>query len=342
MIGRDVLSLITGDPLSPAIRKFKLGELREAQAMLQEHAGRYGLTTTCEFYLGLIERRLANNGPAPAPVLIWRDDTDRAGAAGWVRFLLNGIVTEEIAGEPDRMQRRMIVVDRALTPEKQAWYRRAHLAGSDVTLLHLGDAHYAEDCGAYRWCRQVLRCYWSPLMRNAADVHFLPLGPSDAFGHPVGAKPVHARLHLWGFAGDPDRPTRSDMLAAMRTIGQGALHLTAERAPLTQGAYRALLDECAIAPCPAGAEALDTTRLCEALEAGCIPIVERREGFDYFRQAFGAHPIPTLSDWAEAPELIRALQAGDRLETKRAQCHAWWRHYKGHLAARIAGLMRAG
>jgi hypothetical protein len=130
------------------------------------------------------------------------------------------------------------------------------------------------------------------------------------------------------------------MLAAMRTLGPAALHLTADRPPLTQAAYRTMMDVCTIAPCPSGAEALDTTRLCEALEAGCIPIVERREGFDYFRNAIGAHPLPTIADWSEAPDLIRDLQSGERLETKRAQCHAWWRHYKGHLAARIAGLMR--
>ncbi len=340
MIGRDVLSIITGDKLSPALRKFQLGELREAQAMLREHAKSYGMTTTCAFYLALIDRRLAAAAPPAAPVLIWREDTRSLPEAEWIRFLLHGIVAEEITGEPDSQHRRIVVVDRALTPEKQDWYRRAHLAGSDVTLLHLGDDRYAEDCGAYRWCRQVLRQYWSAMMAHSADVHFLPLGVSSAFGHPVGAKPAQARLHLWGFAGDPKHRTRGAMLAAMRGLGPESLHLTSDRAPLTQGAYRAMLDECVIAPCPAGSEALDTTRLCEALEAGCIPIVERREGFDYFRHAFGAHPIPTLSDWSEAPEMIRDLQSADRLETKRAQCHAWWRHYKGHLAARIAGLMR--
>jgi hypothetical protein len=128
------------------------------------------------------------------------------------------------------------------------------------------------------------------------------------------------------------------MLASMAELSPAIRHLTPEQEALPAGPYRAMLDDCVVAPCPAGAAALDTARVYEALEAGCIPIVERREGFDYFREALGRHPMLTVSDWAEAPGLIAELRKGGKLETKRAQCHGWWRHYKGNMAARVTAL----
>ncbi len=340
MIGRDVLALLTGDPLSPALRAFQLGRLEEARALIAAHARAFGVTTTAEFYLRAIARRLTPLPPA-APLLVWRDGSAACGQADWIRGMVGGLVGGEVAEAALTAPARLIVVDRGLSPEKQIWYRAAYLAGHEITLIHLGNEALDEDCAAYRWCRLVLRTHWSPLLAGETAVHFLPRGLPDAFAHPGEPRPATARPHLWGFAGSPDRPGRPDMLTAMETLGPGALHLTGEEQPaLSAPAYRAFLDDCVVAPCPAGAEALDTARVYEALEAGCIPIVERRPGFDYFREALGPHPIPTVTAWAEAPALIRDLRESERLETRRAQCHAWWRHYKANLAARLAALTR--
>jgi hypothetical protein len=93
------------------------------------------------------------------------------------------------------------------------------------------------------------------------------------------------------------------MLSAMSSVEGGHVHgtsalnprsLTPEQreaadAPLNIEDYAQLLSETIFAPCPAGWENLDSFRVCEALEAGCIPIVERRPFYDYFRHLFGDH-----------------------------------------------------
>jgi hypothetical protein len=102
-----------------------------------------------------------------------------------------------------------------------------------------------------------------------------------------------------------------------------------------------LLSETIFAPCPAGAENLDSFRVCEALEAGCIPIVERRPFYDYFRHLLGDHPMLTVTDWSEAPGLIAGLRK-DRgaLDRRRLACARWWQDYKTSLVVTVRDRIR--
>jgi hypothetical protein len=101
------------------------------------------------------------------------------------------------------------------------------------------------------------------------------------------------------------------------------------------------MSETIFAPCPAGWENLDSFRVCEALEAGCIPIVERRPFYDYFRHVFGDHPMLTVADWSEAPALIAGLSK-DRgaLDRRRRACARWWQDYKATLVLNIRDRIR--
>jgi hypothetical protein len=45
--------------------------------------------------------------------------------------------------------------------------------------------------------------------------------------------------------------------------------------------------------------------------------------------------------WAEAPALIRAWQAQDRIEALRQDCFTWWQTYKMHLAADTQAAVQA-
>ena len=125
------------------------------------------------------------------------------------------------------------------------------------------------------------------------------------------------------------------MLNAMRTVDGGTAHLTegfnsADALPI--GAYRALLDDSVLVPCPGGWSNLDTFRVYEALEAGCIPIVEKRPGFDYFTRLLGPHPMPTVDSWPEAAARVQHLKSSDGLEVLRTTCAEWWAARKLALA----------
>lgn len=134
------------------------------------------------------------------------------------------------------------------------------------------------------------------------------------------------------------------MLTAMRGFSPGREHLTdrwLSPDALPVDAYRAFMDSILFAPCPKGFVSPDSFRLFEALEAGCIPIVEKKgPGLaDYYTTVFGPHPIPTVDDWAEAPDLMRRLLNGGAIEGLRLECLAWWQTYRQRVRAEISAAL---
>jgi hypothetical protein len=173
---------------------------------------------------------------------------------------------------------------------------------------------------------------------------FLPLGYKAEFARSdVAPKPATARAYLWSFAGDPNKLTRGAMLKALDEIGGGAAHLTSGfDAPdcLSTADYRALMDESMIVPCPAGWSNLESFRVYEALEAGCIPIVEKRPGFDYFTALLGPHPIPTVADWNEGAARVRQIKQCGEADALQRACAQWWASYKPRLGNQLRGFVR--
>jgi hypothetical protein len=241
------------------------------------------------------------------------------------------------------MAETMIVIDNRLVPEKVSYYRRAFEAGCRVILVHLSDEAFKDDLGAYQYCDAVIRNYRSDLLAGYSKIRFIPLGYKAGFTAGAGAaKPAAARKYLWSFAGDAKKLTRGPMLQAMAQAGDGFQHLSegfGSADALPTDAYRRLMDDSIVVPCPAGWSNLETFRVYEALEAGCIPIVESRPGFDYFTQLLGPHPLPTVASWEDAATLVKRLKAENELEPMRQTCAAWWAKYKLTLTAEVGAFV---
>ena len=293
--------------------------------------------------LRLIERRLWPR-PATPPVLVWQFRPDQAWETDWLRFLLEGTVgSEHMDNSWSFLAPTMIVVDNRLVPEKVPYYRRAFENGCKVILIHLSDEAFNDDTGAYPFCEAVIRNYRSDVLAQNARMLFLPLGYKAGFARlDATPKAAGARKNLWSFAGDPNKLTRSDMITALTAIAGGALHLTSgfnAADCLSTGDYRALMEESAVIPCPCGWSNLESFRVYEALEAGCIPMVEKRKGFDYFTALLGPHPLPTVTTWAEGAALLQRYKENGSLDALQQECGAWWAAYKPRFKNQMAGFI---
>jgi hypothetical protein len=108
---------------------------------------------------------------------------------------------------------------------------------------------------------------------------------------------------------------------------------------LTAETYRDLLLKSIFVPCPRGWWNLDSFRVYEALECGCIPIVEKTP-LDYFSKFLGNHPFLSIGSWDEAPLFIESLLANpSRLEELRSNCHQWWLDYKTNMKIEVKNLI---
>lgn len=146
---------------------------------------------------------------------------------------------------------------------------------------------------------------------------------------------------LCGFAGQTQNDSRRELVSVLGKRTDGRLEVSDGFAQgLDRAAYFEMMARTAIAPCPMGNASPDTLRLYEALEAGCLPITERRmpgwpDGFDYFATVngdeFGAEPIPwpRVNSWSELPAILdRYADDLGGLQREMTRCLAWWIGYK--------------
>lgn len=272
--------------------------------------------------------------------LVWQIVSD-CWESDWIRFLFAGCYRDEVVDmKHEHTAKRMIVVDNLLTEAKASYFKESCLAGCDITLVHLSDEGFIDDIGAYQWCRRVYRNYWSRFFSHDDRIVCFPLGPRRGVAVNRLSEPASRRKRLWGFAGDVNKSGRAEMAAEMSSVAEGFVHFTSGFAAadgLSSNEYEEMLGQVAFAPCPSGFVNLDTFRVYEALECGAIPIVERRHNHDYFAGMCGPHPLPTLSNWTEAPGLLAKIGSGVELDRLQQRCIDWWTSVKLKLRAEIAG-----
>ena len=340
MLVFDYLSLkqIGDHNFKHALARFQFGDLAAALQLLDSATATHGLP---EYALlkGAILRYISSEEVASPVSLFWHV-SPALWEGDWLRMILQGTYAEE-AVDFDRkaVSRRMIVVDNQLGPEKETYYRNAFENGCRICLIHLSDESFRDDLSSYRWCELVYRNYWSPLIAGFHNVRAFPLGYKIGFSTSDAPVPSTERPLVWSFAGDPNKTTRREMLASMSNYAPGEIHLTsgfhaADNLSVKQ--YQALLKKSIFAPCPQGNVNLDSYRVYEALECGCIPIVEKRRGFDYFTHLLGRHPIPVVEDWSAAPGVANAILEQDGGLLAQRFCQDWWSRKKSTLRQALA------
>jgi len=139
---------------------------------------------------------------------------------------------------------------------------------------------------------------------------------------------------LWAYSGQINHSYRAACYEELNRRRDGKMvcsHGFGQGLPYPE--YLALLARAKIAICPSGPVTADTMRMYEALEAGCLPICNRRapgQKGNYWLHVFGQEPFPCVDDWhKELPKLLDYF-AGDpyALKLKTAQALQWWADYK--------------
>lgn len=104
-------------------------------------------------------------------------------------------------------------------------------------------------------------------------------------------------------------------------FGQGLGH---------HGYYQRLANS-KVVPCPGGRHSSDTFRLYEALECGCVPVVD---DVKYFEKMFGESvPFTGVTDYVRLEGCISEALRGWR--SKSNGVYAWWQKYKRKLVYQI-------
>lgn len=142
----------------------------------------------------------------------------------------------------------------------------------------------------------------------------------------------------WVFSGQITHYRREQMAKELSFVPRGALYKTKGFSQgFNQEKYLSLMASSKIAPCAPGPISQDSFRLYEALEAGCVPVVDdvsplKASSDHYIRRMFMDAPFPIFDDYKELPELIRTCLDNKELNN---QVFAWWINMKFRLKSII-------
>lgn len=150
----------------------------------------------------------------------------------------------------------------------------------------------------------------------------------------------HSRVIDFYFAGQVvDNTRRHQLMKVLQRLPRGHVHQTqGYMQGMPKAQYFRLMAQSKVVPSPSGPMTVDTSRTYEALEAGCVPIVDsvtpRGENYDFWTLLFGPdHPLKSVTDWKEFPELLQAALRDWPVNSNRH--FSFWQQHKRKLAHQI-------
>ncbi len=220
--------------------------------------------------------------------------------------------------------------------------------GRQFVLLHISDEVCKSSVDFYESpaIRHVFRNYWRAGLPN--KVSFLPLGYAKGrSAKGLGPSPTFAeRTHVWSFAGSLDRAGRSLILDQLKTLEPHKVATMAKwgDVPALQPTeYCEMLRNTKFVPCLRGFCSLESFRIYEALEHGCIPVYVPGDSYncpDELQALYGSHPFLAIPSWAEAPSILTKLMGNPAvLEPYRQKVMDWWTHTKDQVRTKIAAAL---
>jgi len=195
-------------------------------------------------------------------------------------------------------------------------------------LIHLGDEAGANDSAIiYNKFNYVWRAFCSNKYFNNAKVRCLPIGYKSGI---FLKKEIDKRKYKWAFLGTAHKSSRHDLLFQFSDIEPSFSHRTKKfnEKIIEASKMSEILASTEFIPCPNGFVHPETYRLYEALECGCIPIVEN--AYKYYDRLFPHNPFLKVNRWIEAKLAIGEWK-DDQIKHKREECKKWWNQYKKEL-----------
>lgn len=173
----------------------------------------------------------------------------------------------------------------------------------------------------------------TPKQKDRADF-YLPIG------YPSKIDLQTTKTKDWFFAGQITNPTRNDCAKVLSKLKGGELKRTEG---FSQGFpyedYLQKMGRAKVVPCPSGPAIPDTFRVYEALELGCIPVVDN--GW-YWNKLFPHHPLSVVEEWKDFPAMLDfELQ---NFKQRQTEVQSWWLEYRVNLIdslnSQIKGLQK--
>ena len=249
----------------------------------------------------------------------------------WIYEILKNVDYSIIQEESDIKKNDILIIIDSGIVEKNELYIKLNTICAKVFLFHLGDEYGIYDLSSiYKNCNYVWRTFCSNKYFKNDNVKCIPIGCKSG----ILNKHKDNRKYKWAFTGTPHKSSRHDLLFQFSEIKPFFCHKTEKfnKKIISVDKMADVLSSTEFMPCPNGFFHPETYRLYEALECGCIPIVE--SAYNYYERLFPGNPFIKVDKWADAKPIINGWD-NVQIKVKRDECQNWWSEYKNKLKESI-------
>ena len=258
--------------------------------------------------------------------LYHKDNSDK-----WIYEVLGGIEFKLIKNQNEINNGDVLIVVDSSIQKKNELYTKLSLICSKIFLIHLGDESGGHDLTlTYSKFNFVWRAFCSNKYFNNNKISCLPIGYKTG----TLRKKIADRKNKWAFIGTPHKSSRHDLLFQLSDIKPSFSFKTKKFNEKIMGIdeMSEILSSTEFIPCPNGFVHPETYRLYEALECGCIPIVENT--YKYYDRLFPNNPFLKIDKWIEAKELMQNWKS-HKIKQKGEECTVWWTNKKKEIQENI-------
>ena len=245
----------------------------------------------------------------------------------WIYEILQKIKYNIIDNEKNLEQGDILIIVDSNPEKKIELYNKLNLACSKILLFHLGDESGSHDLSkVYKNCYYVWRTFCSNKYFKNSHVQCIPIGYKSGLVN----KQKNKRKYKWAFTGTPHKSSRHDLLFQFSDIKPFFCHKTEKfnTKIISVDEMSEILSSTEFLPCPSGFFHPETYRLYEALQCGCIPIVEN--AYKYYDRLFPDNIFIKVDKWADAKSIIKNW-GNNQIKKKQEECKNWWSNYKINL-----------
>lgn len=282
--------------------------------------------------------------------LIWLDNIKN----DWIRYLLSNIDYKET----DILGKMSILVISNDPKKYTKYFDECERLKYKFVLIHLNDKYYMHNTDIYdsESCKLVIRTYYTPDYENNLKVIFIPIGYGSV---PKQDLPVSVkRKYSWSFSGSikdsiifddksPRHPLLLDLYYNQRVIifdklikNNDEYYFSDDIDSLTIDGYEKVLLQTVFSICPMSDYNIDTRRLYESLESGCIPVVPYKtvyQNYCYYDKLFNCE-VPFIKTEAGFRNFVPMID--NNSENLRLKIYEWWEEYRYNLREKITNKIK--
>jgi hypothetical protein len=272
--------------------------------------------------------------------LVWNRPRSSVWEVEWIEYLFRNIPHDTVENNEahDLFWDNCVVIDTVRwAPYHNDYINTLLQKGYKFGIVDLSD-ELLEGSPSYDVALFVLRQLYKPDMPE--HVVHIPCGYNKGF---VSDKnpPAVERSRPWAFICNRWDDRRAVMRDAMSQVAGGFFYSGVENngVIMTPAEMGDIYRDSVFIPCPHGWFVIDTLRVTEALEAGCIPIVDAD---NYWENLYGeVPPFLQITDWTTAADVVKMLQNDpEALEQLRLDCYNWWCRIKDETTECVEDLVK--